>query len=355
MTPVACMQAGVLHGKEAVRVEAVPIPAVGAGEVRVRVRAALTCGTDVKVFRRGYHARMIVPPAVFGHEFAGEIEAVGAGVTEWTSGTRVTAGNSAPCDACFHCERGQPELCEYLLFVNGAYAEYLTLPARLVQKNLLRIPAALSFEEAALVEPLACVVHGMAATPVRPGDLVTVLGTGSIGLLFVRLCVLAGARVIAVGRRESRLRLAAELGAEVTLNAAEDAAIVETVQKMAHGGRGADTVIECVGMPQAWEQAIAMVRKGGLVHLFGGCPKETLVRLDTARIHYDQLTLVGTFHHTPKTVREALRLIASGAVPARSFIQQHAPLSDLPAILQGLADGTNPAVKIALHPDESDF
>src|SRR5438105_3732602 len=211
------MTAAVLYGKENLQIETVDVPNIGPGDVLVRVRAALTCGTDVKVFKRGYHARMIVPPAVFGHEFAGEIDAVGPGVTGWKPGTRVVAANSAACGECFYCLRLRPELCEDLLFINGAYAEYITLPARIVCKNLLPIPDHVSCEEAALVEPLACVVKGMEETPIRPGDTVAVLGVGQIGLMFVRLCKMAGARVIAVGRRPARLKIAEAMGADTLL------------------------------------------------------------------------------------------------------------------------------------------
>src|SRR5690349_15632033 len=161
------MMAAVLYGKEHLQVEPVAVPKIERGDILVRVRVALTCGTDVKVFRRGYHARMIVPPTVFGHEFAGEIDAVGAGVTAWQPGMRVVAANSAPCGECFYCVRNTPELCEDLQFVNGAYAEYITLPERMVRVNLLSLPDHLAYEEAALVEPLACVVHGVEKTGVE--------------------------------------------------------------------------------------------------------------------------------------------------------------------------------------------
>ena len=344
------MLAAVLYGKEDVRMERIPVPEAGPGEVRVRIGAALTCGTDVKVFRRGYHARMIRPPAVFGHEFAGTIDAVGAGVTGWQVGQRVVAANSAPCGDCFFCLRDAPELCEDLLFLNGAYAEAIVVPARIVAQNLYALPDALSFAEAALSEPLACVVRGMAAMPVRAGETVAVLGLGPIGLMFVRLCMLAGARVLAVGRRAERLSLAAELGAAEVFDLAEHADILPLLRSRTEGERGPDRVIEAVGRPEAWEQAIALVRKAGTVSLFGGCPAETFVRLDTHRVHYDELTLLGAFHHTPTTFRAALDLIAQGHVPARSFLQQSAPLSALPAVLASLLDGSNGAVKTIVQP-----
>ena len=343
------MLAAVLYGKEDVRVERVPVPRVGPGEVRVRIGAALTCGTDVKVYRRGYHAHMLRPPVRFGHELAGVIEDVGEGVTEWHRGQRVVAANSAPCGDCFYCRRDRPELCEDLLFMNGAYAEAITVPARIVRKNLLEIPPGLPFEEAAMTEPLACVVYGMEDAPVAAGETVIVLGLGPIGLMFVRLCCLAGARVLAAGRRKERLDLASALGAAEVFDEQAVPDLGATLRSHTEGRRGADMVVECVGRPEAWEIAISLARKAGRVSLFGGCPAGTSVMVDTHRIHYDEIALKGTFHHTPSTVRRALQFIASGEVPARDFIQRRAPLSEVPGILAELAAGSGP-VKTAILP-----
>ncbi len=344
------MLAGVLYGKEDVRVERVPVPDVGMGEVRVRIGAALTCGTDVKVYRRGYHARMIQPPAIFGHEMAGTIEAIGAEVDGWHIGQRVVIANSAPCGICFYCRRNHTELCEDLLFLNGAYAETITVPARVVQKNLLPLPGHVTFEAAALTEPLACVVRGMEEMPVTAGETVVVLGLGPIGLGFVALCKLAGARVLAVGRRAERLGLAAELGADEVFDERELTDAVATLRARTEEAQGADKVIEAVGSPQAWETAIAIARKAATVSLFGGCPANTSITVDTHRIHYDELTLKGTFSHTPATFRKALQLIADGSVPAHKFIQQRAPLSDLPTVFASLANGSNGAIKTCILP-----
>src|SRR5580704_3952222 len=181
------MNAAVLYGKEDVRLESVAVPSIGPGELLVRVRTALTCGTDVKVFQRGYHARMIVPPAVFGHELAGDVVAVGKDVTRFALGQRVVSANSAPCEACYFCQRGQQNLCEDLLFNNGAYAEYIRIPGRIVERNTYEIPPHVSYQDAALVEPLACVVRGLEETGIRPGDTLAVMGLGPIGTMFVRL------------------------------------------------------------------------------------------------------------------------------------------------------------------------
>lgn len=352
MTNRKRMTAAVLYGKEDVRIEEVVIPAIRPGEVRLRVGAALTCGTDVKVFRRGYHAKMIKPPAVFGHEFAGIIEAIGEGVSAWQIGQRVVAANSAPCGECFYCMRSLPQLCEDLLFLNGSYAETITIPARIVSQNMYALPNSLPFEHAALTEPLACVVRGMEEVPIQRGETVIVLGTGPIGLMFIRLCAEAGARVLAVGRRSERLRIAQQFGATETFDARETPNIVEALKTRTEGKRGADKVIEAVGTPAAWETAIAMARKAATVSLFGGCPANTAVNVDTHRIHYEELTLKGTFHHTPSAFSKALKLIADGTVPAEPFLQHRALLQELPDILASFAQGTMPAIKVVVVPPQ---
>src|SRR5215813_7684039 len=207
------MTAAVLYGKEDVKIERVPIPHVGDGELLVKVQVALTCGTDLKVYQRGYHARMIVPPALFGHELAGTIEQVGPGVRGFKKGMRVVALNSAPCQTCFHCSRHQENLCEDLLFNNGAYAEYIRIPRRIVETNMLAVPPDVSYEEAAMVEPLACVLRGLHETGVEIGDTVTVIGGGPIGLMFMQVAKAIGCNVIAVVKRDSKLIIAKRKGA----------------------------------------------------------------------------------------------------------------------------------------------
>ncbi|MBI3945236.1 MAG: alcohol dehydrogenase catalytic domain-containing protein [Armatimonadetes bacterium] len=331
------MTAAVLYGREDVRIERVPVPAVGPGQVLVRIGAALTCGTDLKVWRRGYHARMIVPPAVFGHEFAGTVAAVGPGVEGFRPGMRVVAANSAPCGECFYCRRGAETICEDLLFLNGAYAEYIVVPERIVRKNLLEVPPHLPLHHAAFVEPLACVVRGLDETGISPGDTVAIVGAGPVGLMFILLTRWLGARVIAVGRRLNRLQAAARMGADHVVDDATPEDTVATVRALTEGGRGADRVIECVGLPEVWEQALALVRKGGTVQLFGGCPADTFVRLSTHLIHYGEITIKSAFHHTPGHIRRALELIAGGVINPDALIVGREPLACLPAVLERMA------------------
>ena len=210
---MAEMTAAVLYGKQDLRLEQVAVPRPAAGELLVRVEAALTCGTDLKVYRRGYHARMLKPPIRFGHELAGIVEEVGAGVTAFRKGDRVVALNSAPCDACFFCTHGQQNLCEDLLFNNGAYAEFIRIPARIVEKNTLLIPDGVPFEHAALTEPLACVVRGLEESGAKAGDTMVVIGAGPIGLMFMHVAEIAGVHVIAVVKREDQIAAAKLFGA----------------------------------------------------------------------------------------------------------------------------------------------
>ena len=347
---VSTMQAAVLYGREDVRLESVPVPPVSFGEILVQVRTALTCGTDVKVFQRGYHARMIQPPALFGHEMAGDVVAVGDGVTEFSVGDRVVAANSAPCDRCYFCLRQQPNLCEDLLFNNGAYAEYIRIPARIVRKNTYPIPEHLSYRDAALAEPLACVVRGLEESNLRPGDTIAVLGLGPIGLMFARLAAQAyGARVIASARRLEQVDRALTLGAHEGIVLGTTAAYTAEV-KARTGGRGADVVIEAIGHPSAWELATQIVRKGGTINFFGGCPSGTKVGLDTALLHYSEITCKASFHHTPDHIRRALRFLADGKVSARELVNHDEPLSALPQVLADLAHRRNGQIKTAIIP-----
>lgn len=347
---IGAMRAAVLYGKEDVRLEVVPIPEIGPGDLLVRVRAALTCGTDVKVFRRGYHARMIQPPALFGHEMAGDVAAVGAGVSKFRPGDRVVAANSAPCDACFFCLRGQQNLCEDLLFNNGAYAEYMRVPARIVEKNTYAIPDRLEYCAAALVEPLACVLRGLEESGVRAGDTVAVLGLGPIGLMLVRLAKFSfGARVIAIARRLEQIDRAMMLGADEGISMGEYASIATEV-RLRTSGRGADVVVEAIGRPETWELALQLARKGGVVNFFGGCPAGATVALDTGLLHYSEITCKATFHHTPTHIRRALDLLALDASGVRQLINSEEPLEALPRVLQELGHSSNRRIKAAIIP-----
>ena len=341
------MMAAVLYGKEHLRVEPVAVPNIRDGDILVRVKAALTCGTDVKVFLRGYHARMIVPPAVFGHELAGDVVAVGEGVRRFRIGQRIVAANSAPCQQCFFCLRGNENLCEDLLFNNGAYAEYIRIPSRIVERNTHQIPEHVSYKDAALAEPLACVLRGLEETGMRPGDTVAVMGLGPIGLMFVRMAKVHGARVIALGRRQTQIERALRLGADQVV-ITSDTDPVNAVKSFT-GGYGADIAIEAVGHPAAWETALQLIRRGGTVNFFGGCPNDTRITLDTAMMHYSELRCIASFHHTPKHIRRALDVISAGYVTSQDFVKSEEPLGNLLEVMKYLTSH-NGHMKTAIIP-----
>lgn len=333
------MKAAVLHGREDVRIEQVEVPRLERGDVLLRTRVALTCGTDVKVFRRGYHARMITPPSVFGHEVAGIVEAQGPEVEGVAPGLPVVVANSAPCGECHFCRRGRPSLCDDLQFWNGAYAEFARIPARVVRRNLLPLEEGVGFREAAMVEPLACVVRGVEESWIGRGQSVAVIGAGPIGLMFVALARLRGAEVTVVGRNRGRLEKAQELGAAHVLDVAPGADIAEAIRQRTDPDLGPDVVIEAVGLAETCEAAIRAVRKGGVVNLFAGCPMDSRIGIDSQRLHYQELTIKSTFHHTPDSVRRAFRLIADGHVDPNAFITAEEPLDQLPLVLEHMARG----------------
>jgi L-iditol 2-dehydrogenase len=291
---------------------------------------------------------MIVPPALFGHELAGDIVAVGEDVKDWYVGQRVVAANSAPCNDCFYCRRGLENLCDDLLFNNGAYAEYMRIPGRIVEGNMYEIPSHVSYRDAALIEPLACVLRGIEETGVRPGDNVAVMGLGPIGSMFVRMAKVYGARVIAIGRRQSQLDRATRMGADELLIAEDGVDLVPTIKDMT-GGRGVDVALEAVGQPEAWQQAVRMLRRGGTVNFFGGCPTGTNIDLDTNLLHYSELTCKASFHHTPKHIQKALDLVAAGEITSQEFVNRVEPLTNLLEVMRHLMSH-NGHMKTAIIP-----
>jgi len=332
-----------------IRYEETEIKSPKPDEVRVKIMAALTCGTDLKTFRRGHPVLIKKVPSGFGHEFSGIIDEVGKNVRDFKIGDRVVAANSAPCGECFFCRRGEYNLCENLEFLNGAYAEYINIPARIVQKNLIKISDNLSFEEAAFSEPLANVVHGMAKTDIKPGQTVGVVGIGTIGLMFVRLAKLKGAKVIAAGRNPMKLRLAKEFGgADEVINLTKYKNPEKIFLDFTEDKKGLDVAIECVGLPEIWERMFTLVRKGGMINLFGGCKSGTTINIDTRRLHYDELKVIGVFHHTPEYFREAYRLIESGEVDVKKLLTHTMPLAQTQKALEMVSSGE--AVKVFLKP-----
>jgi L-iditol 2-dehydrogenase len=334
------VKAAILYGKGQIKIENVPPRPLQSGEVRIDIQAALTCGTDLKVFKRGYHAKMIVPPAPFGHELAGVISEVATDSSGWQPGDHVAVANSAPCGECFYCRQGRENLCDDLLFLNGAYAESIVVPERLVRKNLLRLKAGTAFRDAALVEPLACVAQGVEDLKLRAGQCVLVLGSGPIGLMFVAVARHLGCDVALAGRGKPRLQAARRLGASPVIDVGVSPDVVQAVRNSA--AMEFDAVVEAVGKVETWEAAVQLVRKGGVVNFFGGCPAGAAIALDTSRVHYSSLRLLASFHHAPRTIRRAMELIEQGVIRAEDFVEAECPLSQLPELFASMASGSRP-------------
>ena len=329
------MLAAILYGPGQLKLEERPIPEPGPGEVVARVRAATTCGTDVKMYARPYVSSVVKLPSPFGHEWAGEVIAVGPGVEEWKPGDRIRAGNSAPCLTCRFCRRGQENLCENRLWLWGAFAEYIRVPAHMLKVNAQKVPDGLSYEEAAVAEPLACVLHGAKLAGVRPGDVVVVIGSGPIGILHAQVAKHMGAvKVIISDMVDERLRVARSVGADITVNVREEE--LSDVIEAETDGLGADVVIEAVGLPETWEEALKLVRRGGTVLEFGGCPPGTSISVSTEKLHYGELKLLGAFHATPRDFEVALSMIASGSIRVKPLITSRRPLGELPDVLESL-------------------
>lgn len=356
-TPVLMRQA-VLREPRRIDLVSRAIPEPGPGEVLLRIRAALTCGTDLKTYRRG-HPRLPFGP--FGHECAGDVAATGSGVRAVREGDEVVPTPTAPCNACPSCRAGRENLCERLFegIVLGAYADYLLVSSKVAATNLFRKPAHLSYIEAAFLEPLACVVHGWARLGPAPVEQVAVVGLGAIGLLHIALARSRGARVTAVGRRPERLALARRLGADATADTAAldtpgvhdgDRDIGQAIRDVS-GGAGPDLVIECTGQEQMWTQAPAWTRRGGRVLLFAGLPGGTRAAFDATRLHYDEIDIVHSFHYRPPDVAEALRLLADGRIGVRPIVSGVRDLAAIAAIFAALDRGEG--VKYAILPEDA--
>ena len=312
---------------------------------------------------------MLRPPTLFGHEAAGRIVALGENVKGWQVGDRVVANNSAPCLNCFFCQRQEYSLCPNLTWNNGTFAEYLKIPAQIVQHNMWRVPDNLPDALASMTEPLACVLHGVARSNVKAGDRVVVLGDGAIGLMFVAvisnlaskkvsseslspeqekgLKPLLQTEVFLFGGNDQRLEIGQKLGASETFNYRQSQDIPATVKQLT-AGWGADVIIEATGVPSVWETAIACARPGATVNLFGGCPRDTTITVNTEQLHYSELTLKGVFHNTPKFVKEALSLLASRTIPFELLLSEHRPLQDLEQVFHDMRD--RKVIKVAIEP-----
>jgi L-iditol 2-dehydrogenase len=340
------MRAAVYLGPEKIELRTVPIPEPAAGELLVKVRAATTCGTDVKTYRRGHPK--FPPPFIFGHEFGGDVVKVGDGVEKFYEGMRVTANVFAECGECFYCKHGQGNICANLIYNFGAFAEYMTIPASIVRRATFEIPAHVPYAHAALLEPLVTVVHGWHKVAVRPGETVAILGAGGpISLMFIQLLVRSGAgHVIAIGHSSARLEIAGMLGASQLVNAREKDPIL-AVRDLTHGF-GVDVVIECAGTKSTWESSVDVVRRGGRILWFGGLPSGTTVEIGAARVHYGEIDLLNMHGGTVVDAREAFDLIVSGDVKVAPLLSGELPLEQVELALKRMIAGD--VVKMVIKP-----
>ncbi|WP_444947988.1 zinc-dependent dehydrogenase [Micromonospora ureilytica] len=340
------------HAPGDVRIEDAPEPTPGPTDVKIRVRACSTCGTDVKISRFGHHH--IAPPRVMGHEIAGEIVEVGADVTGWQSGDRVQVIAAIPCGQCAECRRGRMTVCPNQVSMgyhfDGGFAEYLVVPHNvLAVDGLNRIPEGLSFAEASVAEPLACVLNGQNLAGVGEGDDVVVVGSGPIGCLHVRLARSRGAaRVFLIDLNRERLDLAANLVQPDAAICGAETDVVDAVLKLTEG-RGADVVITATAAGVAQEQAVQMSARQGRISFFGGLPKDKpVISLDSNLVHYRELTIVGANGSSPEHNKEALRLIANGSVPVADLITHRLPLDRALDAFGIVARGE--AIKVTIEP-----
>lgn len=335
------MLAAVLHGARDVRFEKVPIPHLGPEDLLARVEAASIDFTDRKVYLRGSHP-MIEIPGLFGHEWSGIVVARGARAdTRWRPGMRVVAANSAPCTEpdpaarCRPCQRHRQGMCERLLYNNGAFAPYIRIPGRIASVNLHELPPEVPFEEAALAEPLACVMHAIRRVQLCEGDVVAIVGAGPIGLMFVS--ALRGRfgrtiRIFCLDHHDDRLAMAERFGADAVLNTSRGQAGAGL--KEAFGVERADVVIEAVGSKQAHQEAFELLGRGGTLVAFGGVAQGTVLPLDLHRLHYEEAQIVPVYHHTPTDFARAVEAIIRREVPVKRLITARLPLKELPRALE---------------------
>jgi L-iditol 2-dehydrogenase len=320
-----------------------PTPRAGPGEVVVRVRAALTCGTDLKLLRRG-HPRIALP-VTMGHELCGDVVEVGAGADADWLGQRVVPAVTGPCGKCSDCRKGFGNLCAlgHADRTWGAFAEFVRVPAAVVATNLHRPPASLSDEAAAFLDPLAAVLHGWNRLGRPAPERLLIYGSGALALLWAAMARARGVAAIVAGRRPERLSLAAGCGAEVL-----DLDRHEPEDLFSRTGTLPEAAVDCTGDPSVWARLPNLVRHGGRVLLFGGCAPGASVTYDAARHHYSELSLIGSFHYTPEEARAAMAVLASRDVDPGPLVTEVGSLSDLPRFLEAQQQGEG--VRYAVRP-----
>lgn len=339
-----------LTGPEHLELREEIVPHPKHGEMLVQIQAATTCGTDVKVYKRGGHPRMLEVPTPFGHEFAGTVAQVGAEVRYFREGDRVVVANSAPCESCSYCAAGRENLCADLQYLNGAFAQYLLIPPRFVEKSTHLIGREVPFEVAALTEPLACVIHGVAACELAKNSEVLVYGAGPIGLLLTATLQVQGHHVVVADPNPGRLEVACRLGAGHTVRVERGGGQATMVRAHSSDRQGFHCAIDATGVPEVWQDAISCVRPGGVVNLFGGCAPGTKIELDTHLVHYSELTIKGVYHHRPATVLQALHMLTCRAFDPTLLLSREMPLDSLQSALGSMI--AKESLKVVIRPPQ---
>lgn len=338
MLSAILIRPGIIEFKES------EVPEPAEGELLVRIKASLTCGTDLKAFIRGHS--LIPMPGPFGHEFSGVVAGKGKGVTKFKVGDAIMGVHSAPCLQCSYCKRDLFNLCDNLMSTKtlGAFSEYILIPKHIVRQNIYKKPENINFKEAAFLEPLSCVVHGMEPLNINKKDTVFIMGAGPIGLMHLMLAKARDAKVIITGLEEERLKMAEKLGADLVFNPSQSEKSVRNFT----AGMGVDYVFECTGQPDIWESSINYVRRGGTIILFGGCKAGTIINYKAERIHYDEITIKGTFHFTPQDVKKAYLLLKNKKIDVRKLITGTYSLTELQDVFNMLVKGEG--IKYAIVP-----
>ncbi|TKJ43573.1 alcohol dehydrogenase [Candidatus Aerophobetes bacterium Ae_b3b] len=341
------MKTAFFYGKEDIRIHEINIPKIKEDEILIRVRVCGICGSDVRSYYKGVEGRYKIP-LILGHEVSGQVFKIGGKIDNFAIGNRVAVAPIYGCGKCDFCLSGQENLCKDVMVfgcnLDGAFAEYMKIPAQAIQRGaLVKIPDELSDEEAALIEPFSCCLHGVLRANIRPGDTVLVIGAGPIGLAHTKLLRLLGTSyIIASDVVDSRLEVAKKFGADMTINPQREDSLTKI--KELTENKGVDAVIVAVGNPEAITQGLKMVRRGGTVVLFGGCPSNTVVQVDPNLIHYSDIAVVGSIDATIDEFRRTVSLVSIAEV--KPFITHRFPLESIKDAME--MSKSREALKVAI-------
>lgn len=340
------MKAGIYYNKHDIRYEEIDVPEIGDGDVLIKMKSCGLCGTDIHKAKN----QTVAGPVVLGHEVAGEVVKVGKNVIKFKEGERVVTAIHVPCFTCHYCERGHFTLCDQFKKTNiepGGFSEYIRLPELHVKHLTHRLTPNVSWEHAALVEPVACCLHGLKAARVQAQDTVLVLGAGTIGLVSAQLAAMQGAlKIIVTDISDYKLGQALKVGVTHTINT-QHSNVEEKVAELTNN-LGADIVVIAAGVPSLLPQAINMVRRGGRVIVFTPFDKDNMVTIDASRFFKDEISVIGTYSLTPYEMVEATQIVCQGRINLDDMITHTFPLSELKEAIDFATDPTNQVLKVVM-------